>query len=167
MSKENTFDVVSKVEMPEVLNAVQQATKEILTRYDLKDSHSSITLNEKDHKLMLASGDEYKLKAVIEVLQGKLVRRGVSTRSLSYGAVEGASGGSARQEITIQQGLAVEKAKEVVKALKDAKLKVQASIQGDTVRVAGKDRDVLQEAIAFLKKQDFGVDLQFTNYRSN
>jgi len=167
MSKENTFDVVSKVEMPEVLNAVQQATKEVQTRYDLKDSHSTIALNEKDHKLMLASGDEYKLKAVIEVLQGKLVRRGVSLRSLEYGALEGASGGSVRQEITIQQGMAVEKAKEVVKSLKDAKLKVQASIQGDTVRVAGKDRDVLQEAIAFLKKQDFGIDLQFTNYRSN
>lgn len=166
MTKENSFDVVSEVKMPEVFNAVQQALKEITTRYDLKDSHSSIQLNEKDKKLELTSQDEYKLKAVTEVLQQKLVRRQVSLRSLTYGKVEPAAGGTVRQEVTIQSGIASEKAKEIVRIIKDSKKKVQASIQGDTVRVAGKDRDTLQEVIALLRGHDFGIDLQFTNYRS-
>ncbi len=164
---DNTFDVVSKVEMPEVLNAVQQALKEIHQRYDLKDSKSNIELNEKDHKLVLASSDEFKLKAVVDILQGKLVKRNVPLKALSYGEIIPAAGSSVRQEITLQQGIAIEKAREIVKAVKDAKLKVQASIQGDFVRIAGKDRDTLQSVIQLLKARDFGIDMQFTNYRSN
>ncbi|MBK9167014.1 MAG: YajQ family cyclic di-GMP-binding protein [Bryobacterales bacterium] len=164
---DNSFDVVSKIELPEVLNAIQQALKEISTRYDLKDSHSSIELNEKDNKVLLASKDEYKLKAVIEILEQKLVKRKVPLKGLQYGAIEDAAGSSVRQEITLQQGIPTEKAREIVKKIKDAKLKVQASIQGDFVRVAGKDRDVLQKVIQMLRDSDFGIDMQFTNYRTN
>lgn len=164
---ENTFDIVSKIDLNEVLNAVQQTSKEIGTRYDLKDSKSSVELNEKDHKILLASSDEYKLKAVTEILGQKLVKRNVPLKGLEYGTISSASSGSVRQEITLQQGIATEKAKDLVKTIKDSKLKVQASIQGDVVRVSGKDRDVLQQAIALLKAKDFGIDMQFTNFRSN
>lgn len=164
---DNSFDIVSIVEMPEVLNAVQQAAKEILTRYDLKDSKASIELNEKDHKLTLAAPDEFKLKAVAEILEGKLVKRKVPLKALTYGVVTPAAGSSVRQEITLQNGISTEKAREIVKAIKDTKKKVQASIQGDLVRVAGKDRDTLQDVIAFLRAKDFGIDMQFINYRSN
>ncbi len=164
---ENTFDIVSKIDLNEVLNAVQQASKELLTRYDLKDSKSSIELNEKDHKLLLASSDEYKLKAVSEILGQKLVKRNVPLKGLVYGDINFASGGSVRQEISLQQGIPAEKAKDMVKLIKDSKLKVQATIQGDLVRISGKDRDVLQQVIALLKGKDFGIDMQFTNYRSN
>jgi cyclic-di-GMP-binding protein len=164
---ENTFDIVSKIDLNEVSNAVQQALKEIQTRFDLKDSKSTIELNEKDHKLTLASQDEYKLKAVKDILQGKLVKRNVPLKGLNYGAIQPAAGQSVRQEITLQQGISTEKAREIVKVIKDSKKKVQASIQGDLVRVSGKDRDVLQEIIAVLREQDFGIDMQFTNYRSN
>jgi cyclic-di-GMP-binding protein len=164
---ENTFDIASKIDLNEVLNAVQQTSKEVQTRYDLKDSKSSVELNEKEHKILLASSDEYKLKAVTEILGQKLVKRNVPLKGLTYGAISPASGGSVRQEITLQQGIATEKAKEIVKVIKDSKLKVQASIQGDVVRVSGKDRDTLQQAIAVLKGKDFGIDMQFTNYRSN
>ncbi len=164
---ENTFDIVSKIDLNEVLNAVQQTSKEVQTRYDLKDSKSSVELNEKDHKILLASSDEYKLKAISEILGQKLVKRSVPLKGLEYGPVATASGGSVRQEITLQQGIATEKAKDMVKLLKDSKLKLQASIQGDVVRVSGKDRDTLQQAIALLKSKDFGIDMQFTNYRTN
>jgi cyclic-di-GMP-binding protein len=164
---ENTFDIVSKVEMPEVVNAIQQALKEIHTRFDLKDSKSSIDLNEKDHKLTLASQDEFKLKAVTEVLEQKLVKRKVPLKAFNYGPIIPSAGSSVRQEITMQQGIPIEKAREIVKAIKDSKKKVQASIQGDLVRVSGKDRDSLQEIIALLRQRDFGIDMQFTNYRSN
>lgn len=164
---ENTFDVVSKIDLTEVSNAVQQATKEIHTRYDLKDSKSSIELNEKENKILLASGDEYKLKAVTEILGQKLVKRSVPLKGLQYGTITPASHGSVRQEITLQQGISTEKAKEIIKVIKDSKLKVQASIQSDMVRVSGKDRDTLQQAIALLRGKDFGIELQFTNYRSN
>jgi hypothetical protein len=164
---ENTFDIVSKIDLNEVLNAVQQTSKEVQTRYDLKDSKSSVELNEKDHKILLASSDEYKLKAVTEILGQKLVKRNVPLKGLQYGSVTPASQGSVRQEITLQQGISGEKAKDVVKAIKDSKLKVQASIQGDVVRVSGKDRDTLQQVIVLLKAKDFGIDMQFTNYRSN
>jgi uncharacterized protein YajQ (UPF0234 family) len=164
---ENTFDVTSKIDLNEVLNAVHQATKEITTRYDLKDSKSSIELNEKEHKLLLASSDEYKLKAVTEILGQKLVKRNVPLKGLEYSPITHASGGSVRQEISLQQGIPIEKAKDVVKLIKDSKLKVQASIQGDLVRVSGKDRDTLQQVIALLRNKDFGIDMQFTNYRSN
>lgn len=164
---DNTFDVVSKVEMPEVVNAVQQSLKEIHTRFDLKDSHSNIELNEKDNKITLASQDEFKLKAVIEILEGKLVKRKVPLKALSYGTIIPAAGSTVRQEITLQQGISTEKAREIVKKIKDSKLKVQASIQGDFVRVAGRDRDTLQSVIKLLRESDFGIDMQFTNYRTN
>jgi cyclic-di-GMP-binding protein len=164
---DNSFDVVSQIELPEVLNAVQQAQKEILTRYDLKDSKSSIELKEKDKKLELASSDEYKLKAVIDILESKLVKRKVSLRALTYGTIIPSAGSSVKQEVTLQNGIASEKARDIVKALKDSKLKIQAAINGDLIRVSGKDRDTLQQAIAFLRGQEFGVELQFINFRTN
>lgn len=164
---ENTFDIVSKIELPEVSNAIQQARKEVEQRYDLKNSHSSIELQEKDNKILLASADEFKLKAVVEILEQKLVKRKVPLKGLNYGVITPAAGSTVRQEITLQQGIPIEKAREIVKAIKDSKKKVQASIQGDLVRVSGRDRDVLQEVIGLLRGQDFGIDMQFTNYRSN
>ncbi len=164
---DNSFDIVSKIELPEVSNAVQQALKEILQRYDLKDSKSSIELNEKDSKLILHSRDEFTLRAVTDILQSKLVKRKVPLKGMSYGPILPAAGSTVRQEVTMQQGIAIEKAKEIVKAIKDSKKKVQASIQGDFVRVSGKDRDSLQEIIALLNGSDFGIDMQFTNYRTN
>ena len=164
---DNTFDIVSKIDLAEVNNAVQQAMKEIHTRYDLKDSKSDIRLDEKDHKILLASLDEFKLKAVTEVLEGKLVKRKVPLKGLSFGPITPAAGSSVRQEISMQQGIPIEKAREIVKVIKDSKKKVQASIQGDLVRVSGKDRDTLQEIIALVRGHDFGIDMQFTNYRSN
>ena len=164
---ENTFDIVSKIDLAEVNNAVQQAIKEIHQRYDLKDSKSDIQLNEKDNKIVLASADEYQLKAVSEVLEGKLVKRKVPLKGLTYGTIATAAGSTVRQEITLQQGISTEKAREIVKAVKDSKKKVQASIQADLVRVSGKDRDTLQEIIALLRQKDFGIDMQFTNYRSS
>lgn len=164
---DNTFDVVSEINMPEVGNAIQQAMKEIGTRYDLKDSKSSIELKEKDKKLELVSSDDFKLKAVIEILQAKLVKRGVPLKNLTYGTVTNSAGSSVKQEVTLVSGLPTEKAKDIVKKIKDSKLKVQASINGDLIRVSGKDRDTLQQAIALLKGSDFGLDLQFTNFRTN
>jgi len=163
---ENTFDVVSKIDLQEVSNAIQQALKEVTTRFDLKDSKSKIDLEGKD-AIILNSADEYKLKAVNDILQQKLVKRGVSLKGLTYAAVEPAAGGTSKQKITLQQGIAIEKARDIVKLIKDSKKKVQASIQGDLVRISGKDRDTLQEVIALLRSRDFGIDLQFTNYRSN
>ena len=164
---ENTFDVASKIDLTEVLNAVQQASKEIQTRYDLKDSKSSVELKEKENKIYLASSDEYKLKAVNEILGQKLVKRNVPLKGLEYGEITPATHGSVRQEIMLQQGISTEKAKEVIKTIKDSKLKVQTTIQGDVVRVSGKDRDTLQQAIALLRGKDFGIDMQFINFRSN
>jgi uncharacterized protein YajQ (UPF0234 family) len=161
---ENSFDIVSKVDLQEVSNAIQNALKEIHTRFDLKNTHSDIQLEGKD-ALVLSSADEYKLKAVNDILQGKLVKRGVPLKAMTYGVVEPAAGSTVRQRITLQQGIPIEKAREIVKAIKDSKKKVQASIQGDTVRVSGKDRDTLQEIIALLRGRDFGIDMQFTNYR--
>src|SRR5580658_10223168 len=164
---DNSFDVVSKIEIPEVLNAVQQASKEVQTRFDLKDSKSSIELKEKDNKILLASADEFKLKAVIEILEQKLVKRKVPLKGLTFGVVTPAANTTVRQEITLQSGIPIEKAREIVRVIKDSKKKVQASIQGDLVRVAGKDRDTLQEVIALLKQTDLGIDMQFANFRSN
>lgn len=166
MATENSFDIVSKVDAQEVLNAVDQASKEIRTRFDLKDSHSEIKL-EGAEAIQLVSSDEYKLKAVTEILQQKLAKRGVSLKALTYGKIEPAAGSSVRQKVTLQQGIAIEKAKEIVRLIKDSKSKAQATIQADMVRVSSKDRDTLQDMIAMLKKHDFGIDLQFTNYRSN
>jgi uncharacterized protein YajQ (UPF0234 family) len=163
---DNSFDVVSVVDMPEVLNAVQQARKEVQTRFDLKDSKSQIELNEKDKKLVIQSVDDFKLKAVVEILQQKLAKRKVPLKNFSYGPITPAAGSTVRQEITIQSGIPVEKCKEIVKKIKDSKIKVQASIQSDLVRVSGKSRDLLQEVIQLLKGSDFGLELQFTNYRT-
>ena len=164
---ENTFDIASKIDLNEVSNAIQQTSKEIQTRYDLKASKSSVELKQKERKILLASSDEYNLKAVTEILGQKLVKRNVPLKGLQYGGIIPASHGSVRQEITLQQGIPIEKARDIVKAVKDSKLKVQVSIQGDVVRVSGKDRDTLQQVIALLKGKDFGIDMQFTNYRSN
>jgi cyclic-di-GMP-binding protein len=163
---ENSFDIVSKVDLQEVSNAIQNALKEIHTRFDLKDSKSQVQLEGKD-AIVLSSLDEYKLKAVNDILQGKLVKRGVPLKALTYGAVETAAGSTVRQKINMQQGIPTEKAREIVRVIKDSKKKVQASIQGDSVRVSGKDRDTLQEIITLLRGHDFGIDMQFTNYRSN
>ena len=150
-----------------MLNAVQQSSKEVLTRFDLKNSKSEIQLNEKEKKITITSSDEFKLKAVVEILQQKLAKRKVPLKNFIYGPVQPAAGSTVRQEVTIQSGLAVEKCKEVVRAIKDSKIRVQASIQGDLVRVSGKSRDLLQEVIQLLRQSDFGVELQFTNYRTN
>jgi cyclic-di-GMP-binding protein len=163
---ENSFDIVSKIDLQEVSNAIQQALKEIHTRYDLKDSKSNIVVEGKD-AIILTSVDDFKLKAVNDVLQGKLVKRGVPLKGLTYAAIETAAGSTVRQKISMQQGIPIEKAREIVKLIKTSKKKVQASIQGDLVRVSGKDRDSLQEIIVLLKGQDFGIDMQFTNYRTN
>ncbi len=165
MAAECSFDVVSKVDITEVKNAVAQAMKEIGQRYDFKGSTSDIEMKD-DAELILKSDDEIKLKAVIDVLQSKLHKRGVSIRAMEYGKLEQAMKGTVRQVVKINQGIPVEKAKKLVAALKDSKLKAQASIQGDQLRVSGKDKDMLQEAMALFKKNDQGVDLQFTNFRS-
>jgi len=166
MASDNSFDVVSKVEIQEVKNAIDQATKEVHARFDLKDSKSSIELQGQD-TIQLASQDEYKLKSVIEILSQKLVKRGVSLKNLDYEKIEPAAGSSVRQKIKLVQGIPSDKAKQIVALIKDSKKKAQASIQGDTVRVVSKDRDVLQEIMGMLRGKDLGVDLQFTNYRSN
>ena len=167
MAQENSFDVTSKVDIQEVRNAIDQALKEIRQRFDLKDSHTEIDLTEGDKEIQLASAGEYKLEAVKEILGQKLVKRGVSLKALTFGTVEPAAGSSVRQKVTLAQGIPSEKAKEIVRIIKDSKKKVQASIQGDTVRVSSKDRDALQEVIALLRGRDLGIDMQFSNYRSN
>ena len=166
MASDNSFDVVSKIDLQEVSNAIQQALKEIHTRFDLKNSHSDIVMEGKE-AMILSSADEYKLKAVNDILQTKLVKRQVPLKGLDYGAVEPAAGSTVRQKVKLQQGIPIEKARDIVKAIKDSKLKVQASIQADTIRVSGKDRDTLQQVIALLRGKDFGIDMQFTNYRNN
>jgi cyclic-di-GMP-binding protein len=162
---DNSFDVVSKIDLQEVSNAIQQALKEIHTRFDLKDSKSNIALEGKD-AIVLSSIDEFKLKAINDVFQQKLVKRGVPLKGMTYGKIEAAAGSSVRQSIALQQGIPIEKAREIVKKIKDSKKKVQASIQGDLVRVSARDRDALQDIIALLKNSDFGIDMQFTNYRT-
>lgn len=165
MAAENSFDIVSKIDMAEVTNAVSQAMKEIGQRFDFKGSKSSIT-QEKD-ALVIISDDEYKLKAVVDILHAKLIKRGVPIKNLSYGKIEPASGGTVRQRVALISGISTDKAKEIVKAVKETKLKVQTSIQADHVRVSGKSRDDLQAVIQALRARDFGIELQFTNYRSS
>jgi cyclic-di-GMP-binding protein len=167
MAQDNSFDIVSKVDIQEVRNAIDQALKEIKQRFDLKDSKSEIELLQGDKEIQLSSAAEYKLEAVKEILGQKLVKRGVSLKNLEYGKLEPAAGQSVRQKVTLQQGIPGEKAKDIVRLVKDSKKKVQASIQGDTVRISGKDRDDLQAIIALLRGKDLGIDLQFTNYRTN
>ena len=165
MAKENSFDIVSKTDYAEITNALNQTAKEIGQRFDFKGSKATVELQDKD--LLLAAEDETRLRNMNDILQSKLVKRGISLKALDYQKVEPAAGGTVRQVVKVQQGIPIEKAKEVVKFIKDSKLKVQASIQGETVRVSGKDRDTLQDVIAKLKARDFGIDMQFDNYRSN
>jgi cyclic-di-GMP-binding protein len=164
MASQNSFDVVSKIDMQEVSNAIQQALKEIHQRFDFKGSKSSIEL--KEDNIILISDDEFKLKAVTDILEQKLVKRSVPLKGLSFGKVEPAAQSTVRQEITLQQGISADKAREIVKSIKETKLKVQSAIQGDFVRISGKDRDTLQAVIAHLRSLDFGIHMQFTNYRS-
>jgi uncharacterized protein YajQ (UPF0234 family) len=165
MAKSNSFDVVSKTNLNEVLNAVNQVMKEVRTRFDFKGSSSNVKLE--SQSLVLIADDDYRLKSLTEILQQKLVKRGVSLKALTYGTIEDAAGGNVRQQIAIQQGIPTEKAREISKFVRDLKLKVQASIQGDTVRISGRDRDTLQTVIRELKERDFGIDMHFTNYRSS
>lgn len=164
MAAENSFDIVCKVDMQEVTNALDQARREIDTRYDLKGTKNEVKLEESD--ITLTVPDEMKLKAVVDILQSKLHKRGIPLKALDYGKVEQAAGGTLRQKIAIQQGIPIEKAREIVRLVKDSKVKVQASIQEDQVRVTGKNRDDLQKIIALVKDKDFGIALQFTNYRN-
>jgi cyclic-di-GMP-binding protein len=164
MAAENSFDIVSTVDLQEVRNAVSQAEKEIVNRYDLKKAAVDLRLEKEE--MTMEAADEFSLDQALEVLKSKLVRRGVNLKSLRYGKIEPASHGRARQKITLQQGIPQETAKKLVAEIKSKKLKVQAAIQGDTVRVSGKNRDDLQEVITALKEMDLDVPLTFTNYRS-
>jgi len=166
MAQQNTFDIVSNIDHAEVINAINQALKEVQTRFDFKGSLSSVEMEGRD-AIILTSDDEYKLRSLNDILQSKFVKRGVPLKGLDYQKVDQALGGTVRQRVLLQQGIPQEKAKEIVKFIKETKLKVQASIQGDLVRVAGKDRDILQEVITALRQHDFEIDMQFTNYRSN
>lgn len=162
---DSSFDVVSKVDMQEVKNAVDQAEREIETRFDFKGSSSTIELDEKAGTLALASDSETRLKAVVDVLQSKFIKRGIDIKALDLGKIEEASKGTARQTVTIRQGLDTDTARKIVKIIKDKGLKVQAAVQGDQVRVSGKARDDLQAVIAALKAADLDAPLQFINYR--
>jgi cyclic-di-GMP-binding protein len=165
MAKDNSFDIVSKTDYAEVTNAIHQTMKEVSQRFDFKGSRAAVEQQDKD--LVLSAEDETKLRNMNDILQSKLVKRGVSLKALDYQRIEPAAAGTVRQAVKVQQGIPIEKAKEIVKFIKDSKLKVQASIQGETVRVSGKDRDTLQDTIAKLKGKDFGIDIKFDNYRSN
>ena len=165
-SKDHSFDVVSEVDMQELDNAVTQVKKEIAQRFDFKDSMASVDLNKGEKKITLKADNEYKLKTVVDMLQLKCTKRNVSLKALEFGKVEtGHVGGSVNQVVTVQSGIPADKAKEIVKAIKDAKMKVQASIQSDQVRVQSLKIDDLQTAIALLRSKDFGLDLQFMNFR--
>ena len=165
MAQQNSFDIVSQVDLAEVSNALNQTVKEVRQRFDFKGSSANVVLEKRE--LVLTAEDETKLRNMNDILQQKLVRRSIPLKALNYGTVEPAFGGTVRQRAKIQEGIPQEKAKEVVKFIKDSKVKVQASIQGDVVRVSGRDRDTLQDVIARLKDKDFGIHMQFTNYRSN
>lgn len=160
---ESSFDVVSSVDLQEVKNAISQAMKEIVTRFDLKGSNSNIELL--GEEILITSGDESKMKAVRDVLEERLVKRNVPLKALTFGDVEKALGQTARQKVTLQQGIPSDKAREIVKVIKQAKLKVQAAIQGDQVRVSGKNKDDLQAVMQLLRQTDLGIDMQFTNRR--
>lgn len=165
MADEHSFDIVSKVDLQEVLNAVQQALKEISQRFDFRNSKSDIELNKDKHEITLASDDEMKLRSVIDILETKLVKRGISLKALNYGKIEQAAGSTVRQVIALQQGIPVEKSKEIVKLIKDTKMKVQAEIQKDQVRVKAKKIDDLQATMKLIKEKDLDIHLEFINYR--
>lgn len=164
-AKQCSFDIVATTDMAEVLNAVNQATMEMRQRFDFKGSKSEITLDNKEAQIVLLADSDSKLTAVVDILEGKLVKRKVSLKALSYGNVESASGGMVRQTVKLQQGISSDKGREIVKFIKEMKIKVQAQIMDDQVRVTGKNRDDLQEVIAGLKEKDFDIAMNFTNYR--
>jgi uncharacterized protein YajQ (UPF0234 family) len=161
---ENSFDIACKLDMQEVSNAVNQTVKEIQQRYDLKGTKCEVVLEKT--QITLTVPDDMKLRAVTDILQSRLHRRGVPLKALSYGNVEAAAGGALRQQIALQQGIPIDKAREIVKLVKETKLKVQAQIQEDQVRVSGKNRDDLQAVIALLREKDLGIAVQFVNYRT-
>jgi uncharacterized protein YajQ (UPF0234 family) len=165
MAQQNSFDIVSQIDRAEITNAINQTIKEVRQRFDFKGSNANVLMEK--NELVLTAEDETKLRNMNDILQQKLVRRSVPLKALSYGQIEPAAGGTVRQHVQIQEGIPQDKAKEVVKFIKDSKVKVQSSIQGDVVRVTGRDRDTLQDVIAKLKSTDFGIHMQFTNYRSN
>jgi uncharacterized protein YajQ (UPF0234 family) len=165
VAEEHSFDVVSRVDMQEVSNAVQQALKEMSQRFDFKGSKSNMELNKDKAELVLTADDDYKLKSLTEILKSKLVKRNVSLKALSFGQVEKAAGDTVRQMVTLQQGLSSERAKDIVKLIKDMKLKVQSEIQKDQVRVRAKKIDDLQSVITMLKGRDFDFHVEFINYR--
>lgn len=165
MASDSSFDVVSKVDMAEVVNAVNQSTKEMETRFDFRGSKASINLDEKKGELTLVGDDEMKLKNVIDILQTKLVKRGIPLRSLDYGKVDDAAGGTLRQVITLKQGIQQDKAKQITQAIRDSKLKVKSEIRGEEIRVTAPKKDDLQAVIQLLRSKDFGIELQFSNYR--
>lgn len=165
MGNENSFDIVSTVNMQEIDNAVNQAIKEIANRFDFRGSKTRITLSKENKEITVISDDDYKLKSVIDVLESKLIKRGVSGKSLSYGKVEPSSGMTVTQVAKIVEGIEQEKAKQIVKTIKDAKLKVTPSIQGDQVRITGRSKDDLQTVMGMLREKDFGIPLQFTNFK--
>ncbi|MBI4637238.1 MAG: YajQ family cyclic di-GMP-binding protein [Candidatus Rokubacteria bacterium] len=164
MAAENSFDIVCKIDMQEVTNALDQARREIATRYDLKGTRNELALETTD--IVVTAADDMKLKAVFDILQSRLHKRGVPLKALTYGKVEEASGGVLRQRIGLQQGIPIEKAREIVRLIKETKLKTQAAIQEDQVRVSGKNRDDLQRIIAMLREKELGIAIQFANYRS-
>ena len=164
MAAENSFDIVCKVDMQEVANALDQTRREVDTRYDLKAAKNEVAIEKQE--ITVSSADDMKLKAVVDILQSKLHKRGVPLKALTYGEVEDAAGGRKRQKITLQQGIPIDKAKEIVRLIKDSKVKVQASINEDKVRVAGKNRDDLQKIIAMVREKDLGIAVSFDNYRS-
>jgi len=165
MAQQNSFDIVSQVDRAEINNALDQTMKEVRQRFDFKGSAAAVVLEAEE--LILTAEDETKLRNMNDILQQKLVRRSVPLKAFNYGKIEPAAGGTVRQHVAIQQGIPTDKAKEIVKFIKDSKAKVQAAIQADVVRITGKDRDTLQDIIAKLKANDFGIDMQFTNYRTN
>ncbi len=164
MAQQNSFDVVSQIDFAEITNAINQTLKEVGQRFDFKGSQATVTLEKE--QLILTAEDDTRLRNMNDILQQKLVRRGVPLKAFNYKDAESAGGGTVRQQVGVQQGIPADKAKEIVRFIKDTKVKVQAAIQGDVVRVTGKDRDVLQEVIAKLREKDFGINMQFTNYRS-
>jgi uncharacterized protein YajQ (UPF0234 family) len=164
MAAENSFDIVCKVDMQEVANALDQTRREVETRYDLKGTKNEVALDKTD--IVVTTADDMKLKAVVDILQSKLHKRGVPLKALTYGEVQDAAGGTKKQKISLQQGIPIDKAKEIVRLIKDSKVKVQASINEDKVRVAGKNRDDLQKIIALVREKDLGIAVSFDNYRS-
>jgi hypothetical protein len=165
MAQQNSFDIVSEINFQEVDNALNQARKEIVQRYDFKDTNTTVDFNQKEKRITLTTSDDFHLKSAVDILQSKLVKRGVPLKSLKYGTPEQAAGGSIRQTIDLQVGIDKENAKEVVKLIKDSKIRVQAQIMDDQIRVSGKNKDDLQAVIKLLRERDFPFSMQFVNYR--